>query len=69
MGENFSDYLWALRLEKARELLMATDMPVNDISMTVGYVNPSSFRRKFKQATGLTPSQVRADRSSSHPDP
>lgn len=59
LGENFSDYVWALRLKKARELLLVTDMPIDDISLAVGYVNTSSFRRKFKQATGLTPSQMR----------
>lgn len=60
MGENFSDYVWALRLEKARELLLTTDMPIDDVSLAVGYVNASSFRRKFKQATGMTPSQLRS---------
>ncbi len=59
MGENFSDYVWTLRLKKAKELLLSTDMPIDDISLAVGYVNTSSFRRKFKQATGMTPSQLR----------
>lgn len=59
MGENFSDYVWALRLGKAKELLLNTDMSIDDISLAVGYVNTSSFRRKFKQTTGMTPSQLR----------
>ena len=59
MGENFSDYVWNLRLGKAKELLLNTDMSIDDISLAVGYVNTSSFRRKFKQATGMTPSQLR----------
>nr|WP_304956140.1 helix-turn-helix domain-containing protein [uncultured Acetatifactor sp.] len=59
MGENFSDYVWALRLKKAKEPLLTTDMPIDDISLAVGYVNTSSFRRKFKQAMGMTPSQLR----------
>lgn len=56
---NFSDYLWALRLNKAKELLTTTDMTVDEISIAVGYFNTSSFRRKFKQDTGLTPSDFR----------
>lgn len=60
MGENFSDYVWTLRLEKAKNLLLTTDMPIDDISLAVGYANTSSFRRKFKQATGMTPSQLRS---------
>lgn len=55
----FADYLWMLRLEKAKELLMTTDMSIDDISIAVGYYNTSSFRRKFKQKTGLSPSQFR----------
>ena len=58
-GQNFSDYLWTIRLEKAKELLMNTDMSIDHISISVGYVNTSSFRRKFKQETGFTPSSFR----------
>ena len=39
-------------------------MPINDISLAVGYYNSTSFRRKFKQETGLSPSQYREQ-----PDP
>ncbi|MCI9571459.1 MAG: helix-turn-helix transcriptional regulator [Lachnospiraceae bacterium] len=60
IGENFSDYVRALRLEKARALLLTTDMAIDDISLAVGYANTSSFRRKFKQTTGMTPSKLRS---------
>ena len=56
---NFSDYLWMLRLKKAKELLHTTEMSIDEISIAVGYLNTSSFRRKFKQETGMTPSQFR----------
>lgn len=56
---NFSDYLWNIRMEKAKELLRTTDMNIDQICVAVGYLNASSFRRKFKQETGLTPSQYR----------
>lgn len=59
LNQNFSDYLWKLRLEKAKELLEQTDMSVDEISSAVGYISASSFRRKFKQEIGLTPSQFR----------
>lgn len=59
-NQNFSDYIWDLRLEKAKELLVTTDMPIDSISVAVGYANTSSFRRKFKQETGQTPSQYRS---------
>ena len=41
------------------ELLRDTDQSIDEISVAVGYLNTSSFRRKFKQATGMTPSQLR----------
>ncbi len=58
-NQNFSDFLWELRLHKAEDLLKNTDMSIDNISISVGYLNTSSFRRKFKQATGITPSQYR----------
>ncbi|MBQ8189417.1 MAG: helix-turn-helix transcriptional regulator [Lachnospiraceae bacterium] len=61
LGQNFSDYLWALRLEKAKDLLKNTDMSIDEISNSVGYLNTSSFRRKFNQETGITPSQFRSE--------
>lgn len=59
LGMNFVDYLWELRLKRAQELLKNTRLSVDEISVKVGYLNPSSFRRKFKQATGITPTQYR----------
>ena len=61
MNVNFSDYLWMLRLKKAKELLCTTNLSIDDVSIAVGYFNTSSFRRKFKQETGVTPSQFRAE--------
>lgn len=57
--ENFSDYLWNMRMEKAKDLLRHTRDSVEDICIAVGYENVSSFRRKFKKELGVTPSQYR----------
>ena len=59
LDKNFSDYLWELRVNKAKELLLTTDISVDQISMEVGYLNPDSFRRKFKTEIGMTPIQYR----------
>lgn len=58
-GENFSNYLWNMRLEKAKILLSNTNQTIEQISISVGYLNVSSFRRKFKQQVGITPAQYR----------
>lgn len=57
LNDTFSDYLWSLRFRKAKELLISGDMTIDEISCAVGYTNASSFRRKFKQETGMTPMQ------------
>jgi len=58
-NENFSEYLWNLRMAKAKELLRSTSKPIEEICLDVGYENVSSFRRKFKKELGVTPSQYR----------
>jgi len=53
------DYLQNLRVEAAKRLLESEQMAVDEISVEVGYEDPSFFRRLFKRRTGLTPSQYR----------
>ena len=53
------DYLQNLRVEEAKRLLEGGGMPVDEISIEVGYEDASFFRRLFKRRTGLTPSQYR----------
>ena len=54
-GENLLNYYTGLRMEKAKELLDTTDLPLKDIVAAVGYSNVSSFIRRFKQLYGVTP--------------
>lgn len=58
-GENFSTYLTALRMQKARELLKTTSFKVYEISEMVGYNNVEHFNRVFKKMNGITPAQYR----------
>lgn len=59
MSMGFLEYVWQLRLEKAQELLRTTQLSVDEISIQVGYLASTSFSRKFKLETGMTPSQYR----------
>ncbi|MCX7894090.1 MAG: helix-turn-helix domain-containing protein [Burkholderiales bacterium] len=52
-------YLQALRLQAARALLEAGDMPVQSIATQVGYSDASSFSRLFRQCMGLSPGAYR----------
>ncbi|MCZ8510959.1 helix-turn-helix domain-containing protein [Paenibacillus filicis] len=56
-GQTIIDYTTNLRMNKAKELLMSSDLTLNELSVQVGYLNSSSFIRRFKQITGLTPGQ------------
>jgi len=59
VGENFSDYLTKLRMEKAKELLKNVTIKVYEVSSMVGYADTSHFSRKFKSYTGLSPVQYK----------
>lgn len=58
-GDTPTGYIQNLRIEAARRMLETTREPVDSITREVGYENPSSFRRLFKQNTGLSPSEYR----------
>ena len=47
------------RINAARQLLTATDLPVHEIAAACGYQNATHFMRQFKEITGLTPSAYR----------
>lgn len=53
------DYVQTLRIEEAKQLLEATEQAVDDIGVSVGYEDPTFFRRLFKRSTGVTPSRYR----------
>jgi transcriptional regulator GlxA family with amidase domain len=53
------DYVQELRIEIAKKLLATETTNVDEISVTVGYEDPTSFRRLFKRKAGLTPAVYR----------
>ncbi len=53
------DYVHAIRVEEAKQLLETSDISVEEISHAVGYEDPTSFRRLFKRKGGLTPAAYR----------
>ncbi len=57
------EYLTQLRAQRARELLVGTDLTIREISVQVGYYDSGSFIRRFKQVTGETPLQYRRSQS------
>jgi YesN/AraC family two-component response regulator len=60
-NENIINYITYLRIEKAKHLLVSTDLSIKNIAESSGYYNVSSFIRRFKQVTGVTPGKYRKD--------
>jgi AraC-like DNA-binding protein len=56
-GETPHQYLVRRRIERAQELLRATDLSVTEISSRVGFSTPSSFSTSFRALAGERPSQ------------
>ena len=52
-------YLRACRFEKARELLLTTDLRVKEVAHQVGLHDVSHFVRDFEKAFGLSPRSFR----------
>ena len=53
------DYVQALRLEEAKQMLETGDLAVEAIANEVGYEDASFFGRLFRRKVGLTPAQYR----------
>lgn len=59
MGETPMQYILAVRISNAENLLESTDYNVTEISNIIGYDNPLYFSRIFKKQRGVSPSEYR----------
>jgi AraC-like DNA-binding protein/ligand-binding sensor protein len=59
MGENLSNYLNRLRVEKATTMLAETALTLNEIASACGFEDQSWFSKIFKSFTGLSPGKYR----------
>ncbi len=53
--ETFKEMLTRFRIQKARDLIAASDFMIYEICYEVGYNNPAYFNSVFKKQTGLSP--------------
>lgn len=58
-GVTIVNYITGLRVEKAKELLLFTNMKMYEISVEVGYNDYTYFSQIFKRCTGYTLSEYR----------
>lgn len=59
-GRSASHYIETARMTEAGRLLAFTQLSVAEIGYRLGYEDPSYFSRRFRVATGQTPSAYRA---------
>lgn len=67
-GRSFTDHLTELRMGRARELLVSTELSVGEIAAEVGLSDGNYLARVFKRETGLTPSEYRRQARRGSPD-
>ncbi|OLR56147.1 hypothetical protein BHK98_08760 [Hornefia porci] len=66
MGKPFTQYVNSLKVAKACELLITTNLNILDISMSIGFDDQSYFTKVFKREAGLTPKQYRNSYTKAH---
>jgi AraC-like DNA-binding protein len=69
MGENLSNYLNRLRVERAMTMLSESDSSLNDIAAACGFEDQSWFSKIFKSFAGVTPGKFREQGQGRFPAP
>jgi AraC-like DNA-binding protein len=59
VGITFVRWVNALRVSRALELLIDTDLPISEIAARIGYRDERTLQRNFKQLTGHQPKGLR----------
>ena len=60
-GASFKELLDVIRKDLALRYLGVSDMSLNEVTYTLGFIDQSSFSRAFKRWTGQTPGQYRKE--------
>lgn len=60
-GMTFSNYLKKVRMEKAKELILNTNMKIYEVAYSVGYPDQKYFSKVFKEYTGVSAKQFAMD--------
>lgn len=63
-GCTFVSYVTSRRIDRARLMLMSTDMAIQDIAAELHFSQVNYFSRVFKACTGVSPSEFRSHSSS-----
>jgi AraC family transcriptional regulator len=62
MGISPHRYLIQQRIERAKQLLARSSLPVTQVALECGFANPSHLAKHFRKQTGLSPIEFRQSR-------
>lgn len=65
----FREFMSQLRLNRAKDLLRETDLPVIDVAAETGWRSLAHFTSTFGRRVGMTPSRYREHALAQPPDP
>jgi AraC-like DNA-binding protein/quercetin dioxygenase-like cupin family protein len=65
-GRSFVEHLQEQKLNKAKMLLLNSDLPITEVIALCGYNNTNFFYKKFKMSEGCTPAEYRDKRRNQH---
>src|SRR5699024_1913911 len=68
-GVSPKQYIEARQAAAAKDLLLATDLPIRDIAVLLGFDDPYYFSRFIKKQFRLSPSQLRDTAAPPTPQP
>lgn len=54
IGDNMTSYIHNKRIDKAKQLLISSNLSIKEITDEVGYANQQYFSKTFKSYTGMT---------------
>jgi AraC family transcriptional regulator len=61
-GVTIEKYIIAQKIERVKELLVYNELSFGEIAWQMGYSSTQHLSNQFKQVTGLTPTQFKAER-------
>lgn len=63
VGEPMFAYMTSLRVQRAKNLLLKSALPIYEVANRVGYQSELAFTKTFKKHTGVTPTRFRNNQS------
>lgn len=67
MGRSFTGMLAQMRVDRAKELLIRTELSLSSIALECGFYDQSHFNRIFRKTTNQAPGEYRKQHRKGHP--